>query len=172
MIRRSAPVLAALLLAGCSSEALTSRTAIDDRQATVARVVDGDTIELEGGDRVRLLQVDAPDVGECYHDQASAALRRRLPAGTAVTLQADPALDATDRYGRWLRYVVDDQGANMSAYIVGTGSGAPYFYRGERGKHAALLQKRAQAAKSRPVGLWKVCTKTRLDPIRGLESRR
>ena len=75
--------------------------------ARVERVVDGDTIVLAGGARVRLLQIDTPEPGtaECYSRAAGRDLRRMLPTGAVVTLEADPALDQVDRYGRLLRYV-------------------------------------------------------------------
>ena len=42
--------------------------------AVVARVIDGDTVELVDGRRVRLVQIDTPEKGtECYGDEASAA---------------------------------------------------------------------------------------------------
>src|SRR5262245_34070256 len=78
-------------------------------RVVVATVVDGDTIELRNGRRVRLLQIDTPELGshECYAREAAAALRELLPAGSVVRLTADPKLDRLDRYGRLLRYVFE-----------------------------------------------------------------
>jgi micrococcal nuclease len=101
-IRAGLPMLAALtalvVLTGCAEE---------EQTAAVARVVDGDTIELQSGGEVRLLQLDAPEgaQGECYADEATAVLRRLLPEGGRVRLEADPRLDRVDQYGRLLRYV-------------------------------------------------------------------
>jgi len=63
--------------------------------ATVARVIDGDTLELIGGDRVRLLQIDTPELGsgECYSRRAVTELRALLPTGAPVGLRTDPRLD-------------------------------------------------------------------------------
>src|SRR5581483_7851587 len=61
--------------------------------ARIAYGVDGDTVELAGGERVRLVQIDTPEVygsPECYGEQASAVTRRLLPRGTAVRLYAEP----------------------------------------------------------------------------------
>src|SRR5436189_5334826 len=68
----------------------------------VLRVVDGDTLVVSGGTRVRLVQIDSPEVGsgECYSRRAAKDLRRLLPAGAPVELRADPLLDRVDRYGR------------------------------------------------------------------------
>jgi endonuclease YncB( thermonuclease family) len=81
--------------------------------ATVVEVVDGDTVgaELSSGPtlRVRLLGIDAPEVGECGADPAMAALEQ-LVLGRAVTLVSDPTQDAVDHFGRSLFYVDRDDG--------------------------------------------------------------
>ena len=88
----------------------------------VARVIDGDTIELTNGQRVRLVQIDTPEVYggyECYGPAASATAKRLLPPGTRVRLQFEPASDSVDRYGRLLRYVVRvDDGVNVNVHLV------------------------------------------------------
>ncbi len=103
-LRSAALVLAALALSGCAAEeAVVARDA-----GVVATVSDGDTLRLLDGRRVRLVQIDAPELssGECYARPARAALVRLAPPGARVDLEADPALDAEDRFGRLLRYVV------------------------------------------------------------------
>lgn len=74
----------------------------------VARVVDGDTIELVNGKRVRYIGIDTPEtvhptVGiECYGKEASNK-NKELVEGKVVRLEKD--VSETDRYGRLLRYV-------------------------------------------------------------------
>ena len=78
---------------------------------------------------MRLVQIDAPELhGDCYGKAALAALRRLAPVGTRVTLVRDPALDATDRYGRQLRYVFV-AGTNVNVALVREGAASPYFFR-------------------------------------------
>lgn len=72
------------------------------RHYAVARVVDGDTLALGNGERVRLLGVDAPTTGECGHGRATGLLLD-LVSGRAVTLSG--ADGGRDRTGRLLRYV-------------------------------------------------------------------
>src|SRR5436190_5041173 len=75
----------------------------------IARVVDGDTVYLTSGAKVRLVQIDTPEVYfglECWGRQASAETKRLLQPGTLVRLAPEPATDRVDRYGRLLRYVV------------------------------------------------------------------
>src|SRR5262249_51169552 len=77
--------------------------------ARIDHVADGDTVDLTNGQRVRLVQIDTPEVyftPECYGRQASNVTKRLLPPGTLVRLTAEPATDAIDRFGRLLRYLV------------------------------------------------------------------
>ena len=86
------------------------RTWKPPRAYLVARVVDGDTLELGNSETVRLVGVDTPELGECGFDRAAATLER-LVLWKRVRLTAS-ATDDRDRYGRLLRYVdVDTQDA-------------------------------------------------------------
>jgi micrococcal nuclease len=72
------------------------------RSVKVIRVLDGDTIEIEGGERVRYLGINAPEAGEPYSTQATRE-NERLVAGQTVNLEFDA--QTQDRYGRLLAYV-------------------------------------------------------------------
>jgi len=52
---------------------------------TVARVIDGDTLQCTDGRRIRLRGIDAPERGERGHRAATEALRRRVE-GRSVTV--------------------------------------------------------------------------------------
>jgi micrococcal nuclease len=137
-------------------------------QATVAFVADGDTVELTDGRRVRLVQIDAPELfGECYGPAARLTLRHLLPDGAPVDLTRDPALDDRDEHGRLLRYVEAGK-TNVNLELVRRGAAAPYFYRGGRGRHAVGLERAAQAAVRERRGLWRVCPQAHLRPGRAL----
>src|SRR6266540_4652618 len=107
------------------------------RHAVVASAYDGDTVTLGDGQRVRLLQIDSPELGsgECYSRAGRTALVRLVPLGSSVTLEADSALDRVDRYGRLLRYLWRGS-KNVNLELVREGAAAPYFYRGNRGRYA------------------------------------
>ena len=130
--------LATVLALGLMGSAAASAGAPAGATYRVARVIDGDTLDLSDGQRVRLLQIDTPELGsgECYSRASRTALLRLAPEGGAVTLEADPALDKVDRYGRVLRYVKHN-GVNVNIRLVLDGAAAPYFYRGDRGRYAA-----------------------------------
>lgn len=138
----------------------------------VARVIDGDTIALRDGRRVRLVQIDAPEpgTGECYSRASGKALRALLPAGATVRLEADSRLDSVDQYGRLLRYVWKGKVHTNLALVV-KGAAAPWFYEGVKGKYAAKLLAAATKAKATRVGLWSACPGTVLDPTKALATK-
>jgi hypothetical protein len=73
-------------------------------EAVVTDVIDGDTIEvvLDGvTERVRLMGIDAPEVGQCGFEEATDLLDL-LIGDDPVTLSG---VDAVDRYRRLLRFV-------------------------------------------------------------------
>jgi endonuclease YncB( thermonuclease family) len=137
--------------------------------AVVSRVVDGDSITLNTGEKVRLLQIDTPELAssECYGLQARAALTSLLNTKALITLREDPKLDKVDRYGRSLRYIFVGN-TNINLRMVEMGAAAPYFYRGEKGLYSAQFLKAAQRAKASNRGLWKTCPGTALAPSRAV----
>jgi endonuclease YncB( thermonuclease family) len=138
-------------------------------------ITDGDTVALRNGQRVRLVQIDAPEVyfgTECYGRAASRVTERLLPAGARVGLYAEPATDRIDDYGRFLRYVVRvNDGVNVNIALVAVGAAAPYFYEGRRGEYASRLEILAKSAKAKHRGLWGACPHTPYDPYHGIETR-
>lgn len=92
--RLIATVLAAAALTACQS------------QPMVTKIVDGDTLDVDrDGDtvRVRLLNIDTPERGECLHQEATDRLTELAPPGTRVRLEHDE--ERQDRYGRELAAV-------------------------------------------------------------------
>jgi micrococcal nuclease len=142
--------------------------------ARIDHVADGDTVDLTNGARVRLVQIDTPEVyfaPECYGEQASRITKRLLPPGTLVRLTAEPRTDAIDRYGRLLRYVVRvKDGLNVNVQLVRIGAAAPYFYDGRRGRYARQLERLAHRAQARHLGLWGSCPGTPYYPDRGVST--
>ena len=74
----------------------------------VVRVIDGDTVEIEGGERLRYIGIDTPEIahpsqpGEYFGEEA-AEKNRELVLGKKVRLEGD--VQDRDGYGRLLRYV-------------------------------------------------------------------
>ncbi len=165
-LKRACLASALALVAGCGDGTPTPRT--EGEGARVDSVRDGDTILLTNGSRVRLVQVDAPELAvECYGDEAARALERLAPRGAAIRLEEDPALDRTDRHGRLLRYG-HVAGRNLNVELVRLGAAAPYFYRGERGTYADELERAGRRARADRFGLWSACPAARLVPHRAV----
>lgn len=163
---RALAVLAALAAAAAGvSGATAASSRSESTPAHVAWVIDGDTIALAGGTRVRLLQIDTPELGtgECYSRAASRDLRRLLPAGTAVGLERDARLDDVDGFGRLLRYVRRG-GLNVNLALVRDGSATVWLNHGERGRYAAELLAAGRAARSGKRGLWGACPRAAWNP--------
>src|SRR5207244_2508697 len=133
-------LFAAFAAAGFLVGTEVGMSAVQAPVATVGSVSDGDTLTLRDGRRIRLVQIDTPELGsgECYSRAAWKALLALVPVGSRVTLEADPALDSIDRYGRLLRYVKRGS-LNVNLELVRRGAATPYFYRGGRGKYASVL---------------------------------
>lgn len=161
----TAAALVTTLSAAVLAAAASSVAAAPGTSAVVASVVDGDTIALVGGARVRLLQIDTPEIGggECWSRAAGRVLRALLPAGTRVTLEADPRLDDVDRYGRLLRYAWLGE-RNVNVELVRRGAATVWFYRGARGRYAEGLLSAARSARAARLGLWGACRSARWNP--------
>ena len=137
----------------------------------VKSIYDGDTLTLNTGAKVRLLQIDTPELssGECYGQEAKQALIK-LVGKSKVTLEGDTASADRDRYGRYLRYIFVGK-KNLNLELVKIGAAAPYFYQGEKGKYSNKILKAAERAKSKKLGLWSKCPNTQLIPTRALDTR-
>lgn len=85
--------------------------------AVVARIIDGDTVELETGEVVRVTGIDTPERGECHFAEASDRMGQ-LVLGQSVTLTQDG--EDADRYDRLLRYI-DVDGVDAGLTLIQEG---------------------------------------------------
>ena len=89
----------------------------------VTRVIDGDTFEIAGGQRVRVLGIDSCEIGTYGGTQAKQSAEIALD-GESVVLEQEPGVDR-DRYGRLLRYVSTGYGSDFGeSMVVQTHTGA------------------------------------------------
>ena len=137
----------------------------------VSSIYDGDTFTLSSGERVRLLQIDTPELSpkECYGIEAKALLVKLLSGKGELKLKKDPNLDEVDRYGRILRYVFIGK-KNINLELVKQGAAAPYFYKSERGLYSSKLLRAAEKAKLKRTGLWKSCPGAGLSPNQAIST--
>lgn len=83
---------------------------------TVTRVIDGDTIEIETGRKIRVLGIDSCEIGTLGGGRARAE-GRLLLLPQQVTLKMEPGI-TTDPYDRDLRYVILEGGRDYSEVMV------------------------------------------------------
>ena len=125
------------------------------------RIVDGDTFwvkNLRDGSelRVRLWGVDAPDMGKCYFDEATAILQKELTTKKVVYDR-----QGYDGYGRILAKVYVD-GVNVEEILVATGAAIAYdaFTVHDKLKptteYVQNLKKLEDKAKNDGLGMWSV----------------
>ncbi|WGG46435.1 thermonuclease family protein [Rossellomorea sp. DA94] len=133
-------------------------------EVLVTRVVDGDTVELKDGRKVRLIGVNTPESTtrtEEYGKEASNYTTEKLE-GKTVWLQKD--VSETDRYNRslrliWLEIPKDDMDEEeirtkmFNADLVLNGYAEPSTYHPDV-KYSDYFVKFAREARENEMGLW------------------
>lgn len=165
--RRSPWVVLALLAFGLVlsrfpqvAELFPSAPSPESHEAIVLRVIDGDTVDLQDGRRIRLIGIDTPEMGyspraqvegvnDPFAEEARAFLRE-LAEGRTVRLEFGP--EPEDRYGRTLAYLFLQDGAHLNAELLRRGYARAY----RRFQHPRLdefltLEEEARQAER---GLW------------------
>jgi micrococcal nuclease len=143
-------------------EAAVSR---DGANATVVRVVDGDTVQVDidgQREKLRLIGIDTPETVkpdtpvQCYGPEASAFTKQLLPEGTAVRIERD--VEARDDYGRLLGYVYRaDDGLFVNLEIVAQGYASLLTFP-PNVAHVDEFVAAARAAERANLGLWSACS--------------
>lgn len=121
------------------------------KEAKVKRVIDGDTIELDKAQIVRLVGVNAPDNGQPFDDVATDYVKK-LIEGKKVKLEYDEY--KSDRFGRILAYIVIDD-KNLSIELVRKGLAKVTIY--EKRKALIYQQQLLDAEKeanTKKLGIW------------------
>ena len=116
---RFTPLIAMMLVAVSSTQ-----TPVRSDAVVVKAVLDGDTIETNGLGRVRLLGIDAPEIGRGFDTPAPFAreARERLAAlvlNRYVRLEQDT--ESRDVYQRRLAYVFREDGLFINAALLREG---------------------------------------------------
>ncbi|HEX8322274.1 MAG TPA: thermonuclease family protein [Tepidisphaeraceae bacterium] len=144
----------------------------DGQSVIVRRVVDGDTIVVDGpgmeNEHVRLRGVDAPEVAHGgqpdmhFGPQAKQYLAGRL-TGKPITLKFD-GTEKRDRYQRLLGYVYLDETDCVNVALVR--DGMAYVDRRFKTMLQSQLEQSETQARNKGVGLWKDVTTEQQPPWR------
>lgn len=123
---------------------------------TVIRVVDGDTIVLDGNEKVRLIGVDTPETKHPrkpieYFGKEASAFTTKMAEGKKVRIEYD--WQRLDKYGRTLAYVYLEDGTFLNAEIVKQGYG--HAYTRFPFKYLEEFRQYEREARENNRGLWK-----------------
>ena len=111
----------------------------------VKRIVDGDTVHMRDGTKVRLHGIDTPERDQPYGKQATRNLDK-LIGRTVFVVERD-----TDRYGRLVGVIYTPEGVNVNEAMVCNGSA---WWYSRYAKFDSGLRKCQAKAKEEGLGLW------------------
>lgn len=153
----------------CTGQAcLTPTITPSEKQLVKAiRVIDGDTIEIEGKQKVRYIGINTPEIHdprrpiECFGQVASDE-NKKLVEGKEIYIQRD--VSEVDKYKRLLRYIwVDDPLATISGqlifvndYLVRQGFAQVSTFPPDV-KYVSQFLEAQKEARENKRGLWKEC---------------
>jgi micrococcal nuclease len=143
--------LGAALLAACGG------SPCGVTEGKVTRVIDGDTIELETGEKIRYLLVDTPEISggvECFGENAKQFNTDRVLNKT-VTISYDE--QCTDNFGRSLAYVTVD-GEEINTLLVRNGYACVLFIPPNGQSRVDEFNALQLDAKNARRGLWSACS--------------
>ncbi|MDC0715727.1 thermonuclease family protein [Nannocystis bainbridge] len=170
LIRLGFLLASVLLLAfgtgGCDGEEPAATASDGDPETSkcgptvgrVAKVVDGDTVVLESGEKVRYLLVDTPEITngkrECFGVEAR-DFNAGYVLGQEVALTYD--VECTDAYGRLLAYVEVPDG-EINALLVARGYGCVLDIPPNGADRAGEFRDMQRVARDQKAGLWGMCS--------------
>jgi micrococcal nuclease len=122
----------------------------------VVRIVDGDTVVLSTGQKIRYIGMDTPELkrGDCYAAKARDR-NKELVLNKFVQLKKD--ISETDKFGRLLRYVFVD-GGMVNEVLVREGYARAKTFPPDVANMERFLMLE-QTAKAQNRGLWRECSK-------------
>lgn len=124
----------------------------------VNRVVDGDTLDSDKGERIRLIGIDAPEKEykeqkeECFAQESKERLKE-LVEDHEVRLEKD--MSERDKYDRLLRYVYIND-VNINELLVREGFARLATYPPDT-KYYGKLKEVERVAREEKAGLWGAC---------------
>jgi micrococcal nuclease len=159
-LSRPAPLLLLAALA-CESGSGATDTTPEQRcgpaTATVENVIDGDTVVLTSGEKVRYLLIDAPEItnghNDCYGQEAF-QYNRDLVLGQEITLTYDT--QCTDKYGRLLAYVEAPDG-ELNSLMIDRGFACYLYIPPDGDARAAEFESLELGARQAKRGMWGQC---------------
>lgn len=121
----------------------------ESKLAHVVKVIDGDTVELLNGEKVRYLGINTPERGDPWSDIATER-NKELTEGKDVKLVFD--FEKTDHYGRLLAYLYQ---GDIFVNLELVKEGLAWSYTVEPNiRHQGELEMAENDAKQERIGIW------------------
>lgn len=121
-------------------------------QSTVSRIIDGDTLELASGEKVRLLHINTPEKNEFCGSEATEKLKE-LVLNKTVWLERD--MQSFDKYNRSLRYIyLDSSEKSANQILVEEGFAIVYVLLPNTKYHSEFIEAEEQAIANKKGCLW------------------
>lgn len=121
------------------------------RQSEIKAVIDGDTIELSNGERVRYIGIDTPERNQAFYKEATAGNQELLKKGK-LKLEYDK--DKKDNWGRTLAYVWTDS-VMVNAELIKQGLASVYMI-SPNFKHKEEMVAYQKQARMKKLGIWAI----------------
>lgn len=135
----------------------------DGFAATVVKIVDGDTIDIQsqarGRLRLRLVGIDTPEVKKPRYTKGCGGLEasnfaKQMLDGKQVTVVIDPSQDAHDRWGRTVAAVFLADGRNFSVESARAGYAQSYVYKNRPSRWAGEIRDAEKQSQEAHRGIW------------------
>lgn len=153
---------AVLVGSGCAGDGGAGGGRCGPAAGRVADVIDGDTIRLESGERIRYLLVDTPEDTtevECFGPEAT-RFNADLVGGAAIDLTYDQ--ECTDDYDRVLAYVAVE-GREVNSLLVERGFGCALYIPPNGDDRREEFESLEAEARADRRGLWAACPENPCD---------
>ncbi len=122
---------------------------VSGKKGRVKKVLDGDTIVLENGEKIRYLSIDSPEEGEPFHDEAK-RVNDSLVLEKRVRVEFDRKVK--DRYSRFLGYVWLDT-LLVNDYLLRRGLVSVYYFK-PNDRYLERFVASAKSARGKRMGIW------------------
>jgi len=120
------------------------------QEAVIVKVLDGDTVELQDGQRVRLLGINTPEKGQSHYNEATERLKD-LVLDKSVLIEDDES--DIDKYRRLLRHLYID-GENVGTILLREGYANAFFISPDL-KYMKEFEQAEKYAEENELGIWK-----------------
>lgn len=145
--------LALVLISACTptGQIIKEEPLILEGPYLVTAVVDGDTLDINNSERIRLSGINTPETGECYYQEAKNKLKE-LTYNKEVYLEKDRS--NKDKYDRLLRYIYLNESYLVNEILVQNGYARVYDkYSYDTKRYDQLKEVEAKAIE-KGIGIW------------------